>query len=370
MESVQIHRLGSDDFTWAEQIAAAVGSRQRRRPSRDVPYYEINDRAEWTGRSSPWTRTFLRGIPCLALKPDARCHPSSSKGRTVTLLSDEPAERARARSEATVRSVSRVPEATPGAGRASCTGAWPVPDFGLAGADPRWSVWWSGWSTSTPSDSTATRRSMPARRRRWPGNPLFVNQFPDLPGPPAPAAHAAVARCSARGRRTCGAGWWWRSSGWPPSSPSSWWAGSCTGRRPAILGALILALMPYHLVVTRQLLLDGPAVLWITLAFWMLARFVRTDRFEWLAASAATLGLGRPHQGDQHRAGRQRGHLPAGEHRGAPAGTGGGPDRRGAGRGEPGLPPGHQAGRPQLDRAELSDLAAGPDRPTTPGPST
>ena len=49
--------------------------------------------------------------------------------------------------------------------------------------------------------------------------------------------------------------------------------------------------MPYHLVVTRQLLLDGPAVLWITLSFWMLARFVRTNRFEWLAASAATLGL-------------------------------------------------------------------------------
>ncbi len=58
-----------------------------------------------------------------------------------------------------------------------------------------------------------------------------------------------------------------------------------------MLGALILAVMPYHLVVTRQLLLDGPAVLCITLAFWMLVRFVRTDRLEWLAASAATLGL-------------------------------------------------------------------------------
>jgi 4-amino-4-deoxy-L-arabinose transferase-like glycosyltransferase len=63
------------------------------------------------------------------------------------------------------------------------------------------------------------------------------------------------------------------------------------GPKTGILGALILALMPYHMVVTRQLLLDGPAVLWITLSFWMLARFVRTNRFEWLAASAATLGL-------------------------------------------------------------------------------
>ena len=49
--------------------------------------------------------------------------------------------------------------------------------------------------------------------------------------------------------------------------------------------------MPYHVIVTRQLLLDGPAVLCITLAFWMFARFVRTERFEWLAASAAILGL-------------------------------------------------------------------------------
>jgi Dolichyl-phosphate-mannose-protein mannosyltransferase len=63
------------------------------------------------------------------------------------------------------------------------------------------------------------------------------------------------------------------------------------GPKTGIIGALLLALMPYHLVVTRQLLLDGPAVLWITLSFWMLARFVRTNRFEWLAASAATLGL-------------------------------------------------------------------------------
>jgi 4-amino-4-deoxy-L-arabinose transferase-like glycosyltransferase len=64
------------------------------------------------------------------------------------------------------------------------------------------------------------------------------------------------------------------------------------GPSAGVVGALLLALMPYHVVVTRQVLLDGPAVLWITLAFWMLARFVNTRRSEWLAASAATLGLG------------------------------------------------------------------------------
>jgi hypothetical protein len=63
------------------------------------------------------------------------------------------------------------------------------------------------------------------------------------------------------------------------------------GSKTGILAGLLVALMPYHAVVTRQLLLDGPAVLFSTLALWMLARFVRTDRFEWLAASAATLGL-------------------------------------------------------------------------------
>ncbi len=31
MESVEIHRLGSDDFTWADQIAAAVGVGEQRR---------------------------------------------------------------------------------------------------------------------------------------------------------------------------------------------------------------------------------------------------------------------------------------------------------------------------------------------------
>ncbi len=63
------------------------------------------------------------------------------------------------------------------------------------------------------------------------------------------------------------------------------------GPKTAVLGALILAVMPYHVVVTRQVLLDGPAVLCVTLAFWMFIRFVRTERLEWLAASAATLGL-------------------------------------------------------------------------------
>jgi MFS family permease len=63
------------------------------------------------------------------------------------------------------------------------------------------------------------------------------------------------------------------------------------GFTTGVLAALILAVMPYHVGVTRQVLLDGPAVLCITLAFWMFARFVRTRQTEWLLGSAAVMGL-------------------------------------------------------------------------------
>src|SRR5512147_482226 len=43
-----------------------------------------------------------------------------------------------------------------------------------------------------------------------------------------------------------------------------------------VLAALILAIMPYHVVVTRQVLLDGPLVLFSTLTLYLLARFALT----------------------------------------------------------------------------------------------
>lgn len=63
------------------------------------------------------------------------------------------------------------------------------------------------------------------------------------------------------------------------------------GPKTAVLGALLLGVMPYHLIVTRQLLLDGPAVLCITVSFWLFARFVKTERIPYLAGAAAALGL-------------------------------------------------------------------------------
>ena len=63
------------------------------------------------------------------------------------------------------------------------------------------------------------------------------------------------------------------------------------GRKAGILAALFVALMPYHVVVTRQVLLDGPMTLFATLTLYFLARFATTERPEWLYAAGAAMGL-------------------------------------------------------------------------------
>lgn len=63
------------------------------------------------------------------------------------------------------------------------------------------------------------------------------------------------------------------------------------GRRTGLVAALLMAVMPYHVVVTRQVLLDGPMVMFATLTLWMTARFARTERPQWLYAAAAMMGL-------------------------------------------------------------------------------
>lgn len=57
------------------------------------------------------------------------------------------------------------------------------------------------------------------------------------------------------------------------------------------LAAAILALMPYHIIISRQVLLDGPMVFFSTLAIYMLARFGKSQRVEWLYAAGAVMGL-------------------------------------------------------------------------------
>ena len=63
------------------------------------------------------------------------------------------------------------------------------------------------------------------------------------------------------------------------------------GRRAGAVGALFMALMPYHVVVTRQVLLDGPMTFCATLALLLLARFAVTQRPIWLIATGAAMGL-------------------------------------------------------------------------------
>lgn len=63
------------------------------------------------------------------------------------------------------------------------------------------------------------------------------------------------------------------------------------GRRAGLVAAALLAVMPYHVVVTRQVLLDGPLVFFSTLTLYLLAKYAVTQRPMWLYATGAGMGL-------------------------------------------------------------------------------
>jgi 4-amino-4-deoxy-L-arabinose transferase-like glycosyltransferase len=63
------------------------------------------------------------------------------------------------------------------------------------------------------------------------------------------------------------------------------------GRRTGYIAAALLAVMPYLIVVNRQMLLDGPMVFFATVALYLTARFGLTRRPVWLYAASAALGL-------------------------------------------------------------------------------
>ena len=63
------------------------------------------------------------------------------------------------------------------------------------------------------------------------------------------------------------------------------------GERCGYLSALLVALMPYHVVVSRQVLLDGPMVFFAGLSLYLLARYANTGRSALLYAAAGALGL-------------------------------------------------------------------------------
>ena len=63
------------------------------------------------------------------------------------------------------------------------------------------------------------------------------------------------------------------------------------GRKAGLYAALFLALMPYHVLVTRQVLLDGPMVFLATLTLYLIARYATSGRVGWLYAAGAGMGL-------------------------------------------------------------------------------
>jgi 4-amino-4-deoxy-L-arabinose transferase-like glycosyltransferase len=63
------------------------------------------------------------------------------------------------------------------------------------------------------------------------------------------------------------------------------------GRRAGVLAALFMALIPYHVVVSRQVLLDAPMTFCATLCLYFLARFALTEQPRWLYAAGAAMGL-------------------------------------------------------------------------------
>ena len=63
------------------------------------------------------------------------------------------------------------------------------------------------------------------------------------------------------------------------------------GRRAGLITALLLAVMPYLVVVNRQGLLDGPMTFFSVVALWLMAKYAIEQRRSALYAAGAVLGL-------------------------------------------------------------------------------
>ncbi len=63
------------------------------------------------------------------------------------------------------------------------------------------------------------------------------------------------------------------------------------GRLAGAMAALFIAIMPYHVIVSRQVLLDGPMVFFTTLTLYFLVRFGTSQKAYWLYFSGAAMGL-------------------------------------------------------------------------------
>lgn len=63
------------------------------------------------------------------------------------------------------------------------------------------------------------------------------------------------------------------------------------GSRAGILSAMLLAIMPYHVIVSRQVLLDGALTLFSTLTLYFMSRYAEGKDPKWLYAAGAGMGL-------------------------------------------------------------------------------
>jgi hypothetical protein len=62
------------------------------------------------------------------------------------------------------------------------------------------------------------------------------------------------------------------------------------GTGAGLLAALLLAVMPYHVIVSRQVLLDGLMTLCATVALYCVVRYVETATLSWLLAGGSMMG--------------------------------------------------------------------------------
>ena len=62
------------------------------------------------------------------------------------------------------------------------------------------------------------------------------------------------------------------------------------GHSAGLIAALLLAVMPYHVIVSRQVLLDGLMTLCATLVLYCVVRYVESGALSWMLASSAVMG--------------------------------------------------------------------------------
>ncbi len=63
------------------------------------------------------------------------------------------------------------------------------------------------------------------------------------------------------------------------------------GPAAGLFAAMIMAVMPYHVSVSRQVLLDGPETFFALVTMYMLAQYSKTGSRSWLYATGASMGL-------------------------------------------------------------------------------